>query len=188
MNSLNKGADDPRGWDRIIWPATALAIAACIAIASIQAHAQSAATTIAGRATVEDGDSIRIGEHRVILWGIDAPEGDTACGRARPARQSQAALRRMLGRRDVQCEVRSVDRNGREVSLCRVEGRDVGAIMVEQGWARDWPRHSCSAYANAEAGARQARRGIWAMECPASLWGERNYAADRCRQPDAPAQ
>jgi endonuclease YncB( thermonuclease family) len=82
--------------------------------------------------------------------------------------------------------VREVDRHGRELSVCRVRGRDVGALMVEQGWARDWPRHSCGAYASLEAGARQSHSGVWSQECPA-LWGTRNYSPDRCR-PATPSQ
>lgn len=175
-----------RGQEKIIWPTIGLVFAACVTISSMQAQAQPAATTVTGRATVQDGDSLRIGEHRIVLWGVDAPEGETVCADVRTDRQARAALRRIVGRRQLECEVREVDRHGREVSVCRVQGRDVGALMVEQGWARDWPRHSCGAYANLEASARQARSGVWGMECPA-LWGNRNYSPDRCRQP-APAQ
>jgi endonuclease YncB( thermonuclease family) len=99
----------------------------------------------------------------------------------RPGRQARDALREIVGRRQLTCTVREVDRHGREVSVCQVRGRDVGALMVEQGWARDWPRYSCGGYATQEAGARQTRGGVWAMECPA-LWGNRNYSPDRCRQ------
>lgn len=167
------------GQGKFIWPTIGLVLAACVTISSMQAQAQSAATVITGRATVQDGDSLRIGEHRIVLWGVDAPEGETVCGDARPDRQARAALRRIVGRRPLECEVREVDRHGRELSVCRVRGRDVGALMVEQGWARDWPRHSCGAYAGLEAGARQSHRGVWSMECPA-LWGTRNYSPDRC--------
>ena len=171
------------GAEKFIWPAIGLVLAACVVIASMQAQAQPvAAAAITGRATVRDGDSIRVGEQRVVLWGIDAPGRKSVCGDVRTGRAARDALRQIVGRRQVTCTVRETDRHGRAVSDCQVGGRDLGALMVEQGWARDWPRHSCGAYANAEASARQARRGVWAMECPA-LWGNRNYSPDRCRQP-----
>jgi endonuclease YncB( thermonuclease family) len=174
-----------RGAEKFIWPAIGLVLAACIVIASVQARAQPAAAAITGRATVRDGDSIRIGEQRVVLWGIDAPGRKSVCGDVRVGREARNALREIVGRRQVTCTVRETDRHGRAVSVCQMRGRDLGALMVEQGWARDWPRLSCGAYANGEASARQARRGVWAMECPA-LWGNRNYFPDRCRQPTQP--
>ena len=178
-----------RGQEKFIWPAIGFVLAACTVVASMQAQeqpAQPAASVIAGRATVRDGDSITIGEHRIVLWGIDAPGRKTTCGEVRPGRQARDALREIVGRRQLTCTVREVDRHGREVAVCQVRGRDVGALMVEQGWARDWPRYSCGGYAAQEAGARQTRGGVWGMECPA-LWGNRNYSPDRCR-PATPSQ
>lgn len=168
------------------WLALGLVSAICLSAAAWHASAQTSApsTQISGRARVRDGDSIRIGEERIVLWGVDAPEGDAMCGPAQPSRQARTALRRIIGRNEVQCVVREIDRHGRKVSVCSVRGRDVGAAMVEQGWARDWPRYSCGFYANQETAARAARRGVWASECPA-LWGNRNYAPDRCRPPPA---
>jgi endonuclease YncB( thermonuclease family) len=171
------------GREKLIWPGIGLVLAACVALASLQAQAQTAPTIITGRAEVRDGDSLRIGEHRVVLWGVDAPEGEAMCGDVRVERQARNALRRIVGRRELSCEVRSVDRRGRQRSVCRVQGRDVAALMAEQGWARDWPRHSCGAYASQEAAARQAQRGLWGLQCPATLWGDRNFSPDRCRQP-----
>ncbi len=168
-----------------VWLALCLAVGAGIAAASWHASAQTG--ILSGQAEVKDGDSLRIGEDRVVLWGVDAPEGETRCGQTLPEQQATEALERIIGSREVQCEVRNVDSQGRKVSVCRVGRRDLAATMVEQGWARDYPRYSCSFYAEQEAAARQARRGVWALQCPAELWGDRNYAADRCR-PAEPAQ
>ncbi len=164
---------------------TWLALALIAGVFTAIAFADVQQGTVSGRARASDGDSIRIGEERIVLWGVDAPEGETMCGQARPPRQARTALRRIIGGNDVQCVVREIDRHGRKVSVCSVRGRDIGAAMVEQGWARDWPRHSCGFYASQEAAARAAHRGVWASECPA-LWGNRNYAPDRCRAPAAP--
>jgi endonuclease YncB( thermonuclease family) len=37
-------------------------------------------STITGMATVIDGDTITLGEHKVRLNGFDAPERDSKCG------------------------------------------------------------------------------------------------------------
>jgi endonuclease YncB( thermonuclease family) len=42
---------------------------------------------------------------------------------------------------------------------CRLDGRDLGAILVEQGWAR---RSDGKAYATEAAEARRTHRGRWA--------------------------
>jgi endonuclease YncB( thermonuclease family) len=51
----------------------------------------------------------------------------------------------------------------------------VGDYMVSQGWGRDWPRYSNRKYADEEATARSAKRGLWEMSCPADLWSGRDY-------------
>jgi endonuclease YncB( thermonuclease family) len=62
-----------------------------------------------------------------------------------------------------------------------VRGRDLGATLVERGWARDWPRFSCGAYAAQEERARARHSGLWGMQCP-SMWEGRNYSPDLCRR------
>lgn len=59
---------------------------------------------------------------------------------------------------------------------CSVGGGDLGEHMVSHGWARDWPRYSGGDYAAEEASARNNRRGMWGMSCPADLWGGRDYS------------
>lgn len=166
----------------LVWPASALVIAASVAFFSLQAIAQpTTQRTISGRARATEGDTLRIGEHRVRLWGIDAPESSVDCGEERPGRAARAALRDIVGNRVVECTVRETDRHGREVSVCTVRGRDIATTLVERGWARDWPRSSCGAYSSAEAAARRRHRGLWAMQCQ-GMWGDRNYSPDRCPQ------
>jgi endonuclease YncB( thermonuclease family) len=124
--------------------------------------------SLAGRASVIDGDTITVHGERVRLFGIDAPEhGQTctagglayACGTS--ARDALAAHLRAGA---VDCERRSTDRYGRTVAICRLDGEDVGAWMVRQGWALDYARYSRGKYAQEEAAARRARRGLWAGE------------------------
>ena len=92
---------------------------------------------ISGMPSVTDGDTLRIGPERIRLHGIDAPEskqrcragGETwACGVA-----ATRALRERIGGRPLECSERDRDRYGRIVAVCRVDGAEVNAWMVEQG-------------------------------------------------------
>ena len=106
-----------------------------------------AAGTLTIRARVVDGDTLELADgNRVRLWGIDAVEGSQVCRRdGRPWRcgdDATEALRRLIDGRKLACEARDVDRYGRAVAVCRVDGADIGAELVRQGWALDDERYS----------------------------------------------
>lgn len=96
---------------------------------------------LSGPAHVVDGDTIDIGQTRVRIWGIDAPEMNTAAGK-----RSRRFLVRFLGKHTVRCYPEGFDRYGRTVALCRVNGADIARILVKMGHARDWPRYSGGYY------------------------------------------
>jgi endonuclease YncB( thermonuclease family) len=123
---------------------------------------------LAGEITVTDGDGFRIGGERVRLWGIDAPELDQQCSRDRTAYpcgiDARDALGRLLDGGTPSCQRLYEDLYGRTVARCSVAGVDLGAEMVRLGWAVDFRRYSEGGYADEEARARAARRGLWAGE------------------------
>ena len=128
-----------------------------------------AAGTLTIRASVVDGDTLELADgNRVRLWGIDAVEGSQVCRRdGRPWRcgdDATEALRRLIDGRKLACEARDVDRYGRAVAVCRVDGADIGAELVRQGWALDDERYSGGAYADEQEAARAERAGLWAGE------------------------
>ncbi len=127
---------------------------------------------IHGAAWVHDGDTMRINENWIRLWGIDAVElnqrcadggGDKPCGA-----MARAALADMVAGRVVVCTPQGASYR-RVVARCHVGGMDLGRAMVKAGMAFDAPYFSRGQYAGEAAKARAAGRGLWAMawEAPA---------------------
>jgi len=120
-----------------------------------------------GVATVSDGDTLRIGERRIQLDGIIAPQRSVRCGDVNVYRAATDALRSVTRSKDVVCRISDLPlAHGHDTAQCRVEDLSLNAYMVTSGWARD---HG-GAYAEAEAEARAAERGLWGLSCPADLW------------------
>lgn len=114
------------------------------------------AADLSGPARAIDGDTIRIGETSVRIWGIAAPERSEPGGR-----EATAAMADLLARGQVSC-LDSGDRShGRVVAACTVAGVDIGGAMVASGWARDCPVYSGGAYGLVEA--RAARLVEYAL-------------------------
>lgn len=122
-----------------------------------------------------DGDSLRAGngaEYR--LFGIDAPELKQTCEEANGkswlcGRAAKAKLTTLMKGGNVTCEEKTKDRYGRVIAVCSAEGvLDLGEAMVLDGYAIDLDSEG-SPYKQAEAEAREAKRGIWrgSFETPA---------------------
>jgi len=119
------------------------------------------------RPGVVDGDTFTLGPDRIRLWGVDAPEGRQIChdGRGQDYRCGDVArdqLKALIGDRPVECRQRDRDQYGRSVSQCWAGGVDLGAAMVQAGWAVEYRNFSRGTYAAAEAQAKAAKRGLWA--------------------------
>lgn len=140
--------------------ALALLLGALIAY-PLPAFAQS----VSGKAKVVDGDSLEIREHRIRLWGIDAPEFKQTCVRGEQrwdcGYAATDALRRHLEGATVKCVTVDKDDYGRLVAKCSKNQRSVNEWLVREGWATDFTRYSQGAYADAQCKARSAKRGIW---------------------------
>lgn len=116
-----------------------------------------------GRATVQDGDSLRLGQIRLRLSGIDAPELSQTCrangARSHCGRMARAHLVALTADRPVNCTGSQQDRFGRLLVRCATGGIDLNRTMVRDGWAvsfDDFPAE--------EAEAREAGRGLWSGE------------------------
>lgn len=145
-------------------------IAAAIAVAA----SSRGGPDISGYAVVTDGDTIRVGDHKVRIFGIDAPESRQSCQDAEErqypcGQRATEHLKKVTTDRRVECVRVASDRYGRTVATCSVYGQvlswsrfDIGQEMVSAGWARDDATYSKGRYAAAEKIAKQEKLGIWA--------------------------
>lgn len=132
-------------------------------------------SSITGSATVIDGDTITLGEHKVRLNGFDTPERDSMCGSTDVYAAASKALADFIADQTVTCELNGDKSYDRVIGTCSARGTDFGTFMVESGWGRDWKRYSGGKFAAAEKAARTDRRGLWGLSCGEDLWGNRKY-------------
>lgn len=123
---------------------------------------------IAGLARVVDGDTVVVGETRIRLEGIDAPEAGQTCGRKLAGwwacgTEATAALASLIEGKSIRCEPQGRDKYGRTLAVCFLGGEDVNAWMVQQGLAWAFVRYS-QRYVQQEAQARAKGLGVWQGE------------------------
>lgn len=122
------------------------------------------ATTITV-ATVIDGDTLKLGNERIRLHGIDAPESQQRCTDGWQAGEAaRHALAGLVSAGAPSCEKVTTDRYGRTVAVCRVNGKDIGGEMVRRGLAWAYIRYSVR-YMPEETLARIERVGVHARTC-----------------------
>lgn len=124
-----------------------------------------------------DGDTfVGSKDSRVVrLWGIDAPEMDQPWGNV-----AKSALIALTHRRQLAIDPKG-NSWGRLVGIAR-RGKevDVGLELIKMGLAWHDPRYAPKAkeYAEAEAEARKARRGLWSDDKPIAPWEWRRQHND----------
>ena len=115
---------------------------------------------------VSDGDSLRSGNLRIRLFGIDAPELKQRCADQNGILwgcgvAAQRQLNDLIGtNKGLQCSLRDVDRYGRLVMQCFSGSTDIGAAMVRSGHALAYRDFSNLNIAEEEQ-AKTARKGVW---------------------------
>ena len=90
-----------------------------------------------------------------------AAAGVVDCGEV-----ASATLAGLVRSRRVECRLDGLDSAGRPFGLCRADGVEINAAVVESGWARMRAdaRQQSPGLASAEATARAQRRGLWSAE------------------------
>jgi endonuclease YncB( thermonuclease family) len=165
MRSARRGwawrqAQPRSGWRRLWDWLLTVAILGLLILLAVRLD-RTETRNLAGRVTVNDGDSLTLGTERIRLRGIDAPEFDQTCHRngadypcGRRARESLSAL---IGGRPVSCSGWERDKYDRLLATCTAGDTDLNRGQVEAGWAM--------AYGGYEAEQEAARRkgaGLWA--------------------------
>lgn len=137
----------------------------------------SAIVLICAALVMSDGDSGRCVtddgvRHRVRLAGIDAGEVAPitrcrqrpdvwACSLAARTTAERAKVRAVqLAASGARCTITDTDRYQRNVAVCTVNGRDLGAILVREGMAISETNYG-DPYRREERQARERGRGIW---------------------------
>ncbi len=123
------------------------------------------AEVISGAVRATDGDSLRMGEWRIRIHGIDAPEARQYCFDASKQKyecglEATKAMTSMVKDKIISCQKVTTDRYGRMVAKCFADEKDLGGAMVAQGWAVAYRRYSMD-YVGQENEARKAQKGLW---------------------------
>lgn len=125
------------------------------------------AQNIVGVAQVADGDTLTVGQTRIRLFGVDAPEAQQTCkikySNWTCGAAATSALRSMVDGHQVTCEPMDTDVYGRTVARCRADGKDLGAELIRIGYAVVYGGGS-DLYGGLEAQSKAYRAGVWASE------------------------
>ena len=133
---------------------------------------------ITGKPRVIDGDTIHIGDTKIRLHGIDAPEMKQTCRTSKGKEQmcgvlAKQALERLVKGQDVTCKGDTRDRYKRLIAVCYVGQLNINEQMVADGWAMAYRKYS-EDYVRSETLAKSRREGMWRTEfVPPWKWRKR---------------
>lgn len=108
---------------------------------------------------VIDGDTFIASNRKIRLWGIDAPEKNEPLYRV-----TSKALELFLETGVLECKLIDMDKYKRYVMHCLSDGKDIGALMVKIGFAKDYKKYSGGLYQTEQKFAKDALLGIWENE------------------------
>jgi micrococcal nuclease len=137
-------------------------LGACLTTTTMSAAVARPEGVLSGVGTAKDGDGVIVQAIEIRLQGIAAPE-DNSRSRQPGGPEATANMRRLVDGQQLVCHPDGTKARGRPVATCTVNGKDVGELQVEQGFARDCPRYSGGRYAAAEQRARASGRNLSAI-------------------------
>jgi endonuclease YncB( thermonuclease family) len=123
------------------------------------------AAEISGFAVIIDGDTIKILNNKIRLYGIDAPEKKQKC--TKKAKEyncgivATKALIEKINKNSVKCVVqKNKDRYNRFIGICFVEQENLNKWMVKNGYAVAYRSYSKD-YITDEEYAKINKLGLW---------------------------
>lgn len=154
------------GEGEIIWKKRArprrgrAAMAAALLIFPLYAHAEDELTSYA---LIHDDATLQVAGRHLRLYGIHVPASERTCDhRIRPARCGSRAARALRFKIQgfVSCRLGGKFDDGSIAAYCRADGQDLGAYLIERGWAVALP-DAPFAYHVSEKIARHRGFGVW---------------------------
>jgi len=131
-----------------------------------------AAEQIKGKATVIDGETLRVAGQTIRLLGIHAPKRGDKCtlkGRLIDCGHiSATALMDLTAGAKVSCQIIATRKDGRLLGRCHAANYDLSEGMVHTGWARI-ASDARTRYRHVETAARTRQRGLWRGSWPKNL-------------------
>lgn len=128
-----------------------------------------------------DGDTCKLqrgnGSYFVRISGIDAPEINQADGII-----ARNAINRMIKNQEVQSQCNGVSYY-RETCRLFWNNMDVGALLVAQGLAWDYPKYSKGLYKTIQEMAKENESGLWKNPSVHSPFCERHGNEPACQNP-----
>jgi len=126
---------------------------------------------VSGKASIIDGDTIRINKKKIRLYGIDAPELKQTCGWLSRGcgEESKWILEQILKNEIITCFYNQKDKYGRIIGICYVGELDhipilmlspqfeINGVMVNMGLAIAYKRYS-NRYIKLEDDAKKIKR------------------------------
>lgn len=112
----------------------------------------------AEKVVVIDGDTVKVGSEKIRLAEIDAPEVSQRFGM-----QSKNYLAHLVEGKSVKVDRNGKDLYGRTIATLYVDGKNINAVMVENGMA--WSYRSAN-MRRLELKARHNKAGLWQDASP----------------------
>jgi endonuclease YncB( thermonuclease family) len=163
-------------------------------IASLQSFSLTGGETISGRASAVAADTLRVGDRKVRLKDIEAPDANQRCPRGSGrgshrtwacGQEARETLQRLVQGKTVTCQVHASGGTNVVLGRCDAKGQDVGEALVRAGFVFA-ERGLMPAYGTAEAAAKGAKAGLWGASEPErpAQWRDRLWAAAKRDAPD----
>ena len=120
---------------------------------------------ITGKPTITDGDTIKIINKRIRLYGIDAPESGQLCKKNFKEYScgivATEALVKKINKNKIKCKVQDrLDRYKRYIGVCFIGEVNLNQWMVRNGYAVAYRRYSKD-YIEDENYAKSDKLGLW---------------------------
>ena len=123
-------------------------------------------STVSGKiSSIVSGDVFRIGQNTIRLYGLASPVIDQKCqdgtGHTYDCGYVSARmLKDFVSGDDVSCRVMNINAQNELMSACSVGSFDIGAAMVEAGWAIALPAVT-PIYLPYQQKAQEGKKGMW---------------------------